>query len=231
MCGRFAVLETVPDLALRFAFTPVEPLPPLPAVNVAPSQQVLAVRLGPEGTRFGTGLRWGLIPRWARDPAIGHRLINARAETVASRPAFRRSWQARRWFVPASGFYEWQRQGGRAQPYFFRSAEGGPLALAALWDRWEPPVGPPVESLTLITVPADRAVAPVHDRMPLILADPEQLTLWLDPRTPPERLAALWGAPWGGRLESYPVTPKVNAPTYQEADAVAPWASGDAPPP
>ena len=177
MCGRFTLKTRGEVLAEHFGLPEVPEL--VPRFNIAPSQPVAVVREGAEGAgRELVGLRWGLIPPWADDPAIGHRMINARAETVAERPAFRAALRRRRCLVVADGFYEWRRQDGRKQPFYFRLKDGGPFAFAGLWERWQKGDGP-IESCTLITTEANDLVGPVHDRMPVVLDGPEAEAMWL----------------------------------------------------
>jgi putative SOS response-associated peptidase YedK len=150
-----------------------------PRYNIAPTQDVAAVRAGVEGGRVLVELRWGLIPSWAKDRSIGSRMINARAETVADKPAFRAALRSRRCLVLADGFYEWQRLGARKQPYFIGLRNGGPFAFAGLWERWAPNGSEPIESCTILTTSANEVIAPIHDRMPVIL-DAQDHALWLD---------------------------------------------------
>ncbi|MCY4600882.1 MAG: SOS response-associated peptidase, partial [Acidobacteria bacterium] len=180
MCGRFTQVLSWPEL--RDLMELEGPMLDLaPRYNVAPGQQIAAVRREPDGRRLAM-LRWGLIPGWAADPAIGHRLINARAETASSKPSFRGAFRSRRCLIPASGFYEWQRAGAVRQPYLIGRGDGRLLAFAGLWERWtvrrgatlggslaahEP--GDVIETCTILTTSANEAVAPVHHRMPVIL--------------------------------------------------------------
>ena len=189
MCGRFTQVLSWPEL--RDLMELEGPMLDLaPRYNVAPGQQIAAVRREPDGRRLGM-LRWGLIPGWAADPAIGHRLINARAETASSKPSFRGAFRSRRCLIPASGFYEWQRAGAVRRPYLIGRGDGRLLAFAGLWERWtvrrgatlggslaahEP--GDVIETCTILTTSANETVAPVHHRMPVILP-PEAFEPWL----------------------------------------------------
>jgi putative SOS response-associated peptidase YedK len=144
-----------------------------------------------DGRRALVPLRWGLIPPWSKDSRVGYALINARAETVAEKPAFRAAFKARRCLIPASGFYEWQATGAKhKQPYHIRMRDGRPFAFAGLWERWHGGEGEPVETCALLTTEANALVRPVHDRMPIIVA-PGDCGAWLDPLTPPDQLHAL----------------------------------------
>jgi putative SOS response-associated peptidase YedK len=165
VCGRYTLKAPKKAIAEAFDLADVPPL--LPRYNIAPTQPVPVVRLDPASGERGLALlHWGLIPSWADDPAIGHRLINARAETVAEKPAFRSAFKRRRCLVVADGFYEWKRENGKT-PYYFRLKDDSPFAFAGLWDRWEKG-DELVASCTLITCEPNGVVAPVHDRMPVI---------------------------------------------------------------
>ncbi|APV50331.1 hypothetical protein BWI17_11895 [Betaproteobacteria bacterium GR16-43] len=139
--------------------------------NIAPTQDSPVVRATPEGTREVALLRWGLVPSWAKDLKIGTQMINARSETLAEKPAFRNAFRQRRCLVPATGFFEWQGEPGRKQPWAI-TVPGRPLfAFAGLWERWKAPDGNVVETFTIVTTDANATVAPIHDRMPVILPD------------------------------------------------------------
>ena len=150
-----------------------------PRYNIAPTQDVAAIRAGEEGTRSFVMLHWGLVPKWAKERAIGNRMINARAESLADKPAFRNALRKRRCVILASGFYEWKKQGGGKAPYYITPADGRPMAFAGLWERWDKGEGP-LDTCTIITTDANALVAPIHDRMPVILP-PEAFEAWLDP--------------------------------------------------
>ena len=182
MCGRFTLRAPWEEMDALFALGDGPGRNLRPRYNVAPSQPVAAVRAEGEGRRLSM-LRWGLVPAWAKDPAIGHRLINARAETAPEKPAFRRAFAARRCLIPADGFYEWERRGAaRRQPWFIGAREGGLFAFAGLWERWrvregarltgalsEAGPGDMVETCAILTTEANAALAPIHGRMPVIL--------------------------------------------------------------
>ncbi len=167
MCGRFTLSASATTLAAQFN------LPDLPAwsprYNIAPTQEVLAVLKPTDSAkRQSRLLRWGLIPMWAEGPSVASRMINARAETVATKPAFRRAFRERRCLILADGFYEWQRQDHRKQPYYIRIREGRPFAFAGLWERWVPLDGQPLDSCTIITTVSNTLIQPLHVRMPVI---------------------------------------------------------------
>src|SRR3954451_21977496 len=209
MCERYTLTARRRAIAAAFDLDDFFELPP--RYNIAPTQWVPAVRFDSEGCgREVTALKWGLIPPWVEEPGIGNRLINARAETVAERPAFRSAFRQRRCLLAADGFYEWKRGDGRT-PYYFRLKDGGPFAFAGLWERWEKGEEP-IESCTLITTPANGLVGPVHDRMPVILK-PEDYARWLDPEEGrPVALARLLAPPPDAWLDAYPVSKRVNDP-------------------
>jgi putative SOS response-associated peptidase YedK len=211
MCGRYTLSSPTDLLADLLELSSVPEL--APRYNIAPTQEAAVVRGGGEtGVRSLDLLRWGLIPFWAKDSGIGSRMINARAETVAEKPSYRASFKRQRCLVPADGFYEWQATGGRKQPFYFRFEGGGPFALAGLWDRWEKGEGEPVETFTILTTEPNEIVAPVHQRMPVIL-DHEGMAIWLDPAIEdPEQLTQLLGPFPAAGMEAYPVSTYVNSP-------------------
>ena len=221
MCGRFT-LRTPPQ-ALASLFDLPEAPPVEPRYNIAPSQPVLVVRLHPQtGQREFTFLTWGLVPFWAKDVKIGYRMINARAETVAEKPAFRAAYKYRRCIVPADGFYEWQKRDGGKQPYFIRMKDDRPFGIAGLWERWESPDGSVVESCTLLTTEPNERLRPLHNRMPVILA-PEDYEPWLDVQgASPLVLQALLKPYPASQMEAYPVSTYVNSPRQEGPACVEP---------
>lgn len=222
MCGRF--LLTSPGTVLKEAFGLSEAVPWQPRYNLAPGQQVPIIRQEPDGKRAFVLVRWGLVPPWAEDPALGNRLINARAETVILKPSFRDAFRKRRCLVPANGYYEWKQVGPRKQPYLFRLREGKPFAIAGLWSRWQPePDRPALETCALITTEPNPIAAQVHSRMPAILL-PEQYAVWLSPDTDPKRALAFLQPFEGEELESYPVSLLVNSPTRDGPELLWPLA-------
>ncbi len=184
MCGRFTSTTSAEDLAVYFAVDEVAVGERRPRWNVAPTDPVLSV-VERDGTRRMGEMRWGLVPFWAKDPSVGSRMINARAETIREKSAYARPLERRRCLVPADGFYEWQaRPGTKAkQPFHIRRRDGEPLAIAALWDSWRPERGSDdgrIVSCVLITTEANELVRPVHDRMPVVLPR-SSWDAWLDP--------------------------------------------------
>ena len=175
MCGRFALHAHPQVIALQFALSAAPEI--APRYNIAPTSDVLVVRAD-DGKRLAARVRWGLVPRWARDPAIGAKLNNARAETVAEKPSFRDAFRRRRCLIPASGFYEWRREGSVKQPWYVYPAMGEVFAFAGLWERWRGG-GAPLETCAIVTTDANAVMAPIHDRMPVIVAR-EDYARWLD---------------------------------------------------
>lgn len=210
MCGRFALNISAGELVSHFG---LDALPDLPArYNIAPGQDIPIIRFAPGVGRRLESVRWGLIPAWSRDPSIGHRLINARAETVHQKPAFRDALRQRRCIIPASGFFEWEMVEGRKCPWWIHRADGQPMGLAGLWEHWDDPTsGHPVESCTIVTRPAVPLVAPLHDRMPAILPK-HSFGEWLGPGGGPEHLHDLLLREELPALRAYPVSPEVNSP-------------------
>lgn len=224
MCGRLVLTTPADALAAEFAASASAGLVLRPRWNIAPMTDVVVVRTT-DGARSLAMLRWGLIPSWARDPRIAAKLLNARSETVAEKPSFREAVRKRRCIVPASGFYEWKRTGTRKQPWYFRPGDAsrpmagtpasklgrGTLAMAGLWETWTSPDGELVETCCLLTTGANRLMAPVHDRMPVLL-DEAGIDRWLDASTTDAKdLADLLHPPPEAALEAYPVSTAVNA--------------------
>ena len=221
MCGRFTL--TVEPAQLQesfpeFSFSVVGK----PRFNIAPSQAVLV--LPNDGQHRADYFVWGLIPSWTKDPAIGSRLINARAESLGEKPSFRGAYKYHRCLIPADGFYEWKLdpQTKAKIPYFIRLASGKPFALGGLWDEWHSPDGSQVKSCTIITTEPNELLAPLHDRMPLILP-PEAYAVWLDPAPrKPEELQKLLVPYPAAEMTAYPVSPQVNSPENDQPECVAP---------
>lgn len=199
MCGRYALSSPIESLEAQFEAEAQALLQP--RYNIAPTTPVPVVRNGSAG-RVIVLQQWGLIPAWSKDPSMGARMSNARAETVADKPSFRAPFKRSRCIVPADAFYEW-RAGTPKQPFAIRAAGGGLLAFAGLWDRWEGPSGV-LETCTIITTAANGAMAPIHDRMPVILAR-EDYGRWLD-----EGGTALLRPCPDAWLEVRPVGPRVG---------------------
>lgn len=197
-----------------------------PRFNIAPTQDAPVVRIGEKGERQLVLLRWGLIPFWAKDMSIGSRMINARGETVAEKASFKAPLKYRRCLVLADGFYEWRKMAGGKQPYHIHLGEGlekrRPLTLAGLWEHWNKGPEGPLETFTIITTSANDKVAPLHDRMPVILSDDARDT-WLDPSIrDPEAVAALLGPYGGDDLDFTPVAKLVNSPSNDRPEVLEP---------
>jgi putative SOS response-associated peptidase YedK len=240
MCGRYRQARDPREVA-EF-FEAVNPLPNrTPSWNIAPMQDALVVRRHPDtGARHLDALRWGLVPSWEKEPSGGARLINARAEGVAERPAFRAAFARRRCLVPADGFYEWRAGAGpRApkQPYTVALRDGAPMALAGLWAGWRSPEGEVMRTFTIITTAANEKLRALHDRMPVILPR-AAWPAWLgeEPAEPAELLALLRPYPLSD-LAAWPVPRRVGRvaeddPGLAERDPTASAVSGlDDPPP
>lgn len=221
MCGRYTL--ATPETWIRDEFGLAE-LPPdyRPRYNITPTQAVLAIIRAEDGRRAGW-LRWGLIPFWAKDPAIGNRMINARAETVHEKPAFRAAFQSRRCLIVADGYYEWQAlPGGRKAPVWLHRTDRRPFAMAGLWERWTPPeAGDPLYTCTIITTAANDFVRPVHERMTAILSR-EEATLWLDPAADRESLRALLRPYQHHDLAAHQVSTLVNSPKNDRPECIEP---------
>lgn len=221
MCGRYAFFS--PAEAMRRAFA-VEQVPPLEArYNIAPTQPVPVVRELEPGVRSVSLLHWGLVPAWAKDRSIGNRMINARAETLDERPAYRRAFRKRRCLVAADGWYEWQAASGGKQPWFIRARDGGPIGFAGLWESWrDPGSGDTLESCTIVTKDAPGSIAQIHRRMPAVL-QPQAYAAWLSPSGEDvEALSALLGPCDPALLEAWPVGREVNDPGHQGPALVEP---------
>jgi putative SOS response-associated peptidase YedK len=209
MCGRFARIVSSRKLREKYRLKETPELDD--RYNIAPSQRVAAVR-ATDGYRELVLLRWGLISSWSKDAKIGYKLINARAETVAEKPSFRSAFKQRRCLIPASGFFEWQKQGtGRKQPFFIRPRDEELFSFAGLWERWHDPEGEPVETCTILTTTANEVMQPIHDRMPLILG-PSAEEQWLDPRSSTDALCSLLVPSSSEGMEARPVGLWVNNP-------------------
>ena len=225
MCGRYTLTTPTEGLHALFGFDELPNLPP--RYNIAPTQDVAAVRSSPEsGKPSFTLFRWGLIPSWAKDPAIGSKMINARAETVAEKPAFRTAFRRRRCLLPADSFYEWEtRKDGTKQPWRVTLEGGGPFAFAGLWEEWLGADGSEVESCTIVTTRAAPAIEDIHHRMPVML-DPADFDLWLsgEPDVAYQLLR-----PFAGELDAYCVSTRVNNVRNDDETLIEPGAAPDAP--
>ena len=221
MCGRYTQHHTGAEISERFELREL-PLDMEPRFNVAPTQTVPVIReeAREEGARVLQGMKWGLVPPWAKDPSIGSRLINARGETLVEKPAFRQALKQRRCLIPADGFFEWVKMGAAKQPMHIRRRDGELFAFAGLWEEWRAPDGSPLRTCTIVTVAANELVAPIHDRMPAMLL-PEYEALWLDPGvTDAERVLPVLRPYPAGEMEAYPVSTRVNKAGVNDPDLV-----------
>ena len=220
MCGRYS-LATPNPAAVRARFPIGESVEIRRRYNVAPGDEVLAVTTDREGKPRGELLRWGLVPTWAKSPDTGLKMINARVETVAERAAFRRPFERYRCLIIADGFYEWQRQAaGPKHGFHITRSDGGMFAFAGLWSIWHGEDGAQLRTCTILTTAASPAIAPLHDRMPVILA-PGDESAWLERSQPPERLRELLVGLSPERTALRPVGPAVNDARYDGPECLA----------
>lgn len=221
MCGRFTL--TVDPAELQAAYPQFSlATSGQPRFNIAPTQPVLAVPNTPQ--QKGDYFVWGLIPSWAKDPSIGSRLINARAETLAEKPSFRGGFKYKRCLIFADGFYEWQAQPGAKFkiPHFIYLKSGLPFTFAGLWDEWHAPDGSLIKSCTIITTEPNELMASLHNRMPVILP-PSAHAEWLDPAPQkPETLQSLLTQYPTAEMTAHPVSTLVNSPANDRAELIAP---------
>ncbi len=223
MCGRYGL--TIDQEAIAIAYgVEVVLTKHEPRYNIAPSQEVPVLLDDRDGRRV-TAFRWGLIPPSAVDPKFGYRTINARSETVSSRPAFRAAWrEGRRCLILADGFYEWQAPPGgqgRKIPYWIQLDSGRPFGFAGLWERWRGD-GAEILSCTVLTTDASKVLAPIHDRMPVILADPGAWNAWVDPDVPSQTLREMLEPFPSDGLKLRPVSTYVNRPENEGPECLAP---------
>lgn len=219
MCGRYTLTAELGELEARFDFQSPD-VPYTPSYNIAPSQSVLAVL--DNGAYRAEYLRWGLVPSWAKDPSIGARMINARAETLADKPSFRQALRKRRCLILADGFYEWQRRGKTKQPMYISLQEHRSFAFAGLWEVWRDAAGTPMYTCTIVTTTANPLLQPIHDRMPVIL-DPSAEAVWLDSGvTTPQELLPLLQPYKAAAMQAYAVSTEVNVPGNNAPSCIIP---------
>lgn len=221
MCGRYTVTTSAEALAKRFRVTLDSKLALKPKYNVAPSQDAPVVFQDANGHRRLELFRWGMIPHWAKDPAIGHRMINARAETVSEKPSFATPFKKSRCWIISDSVYEWLPQEGSSKkiPMRIMLKSEEPFAMAGLWDCWRDPGGKEVRSFTIITTDAAPSLKAIHDRMPVILR-PENEQAWLDPSSNMKTLAAMLVPYQDDLLKAYPVSAIVNSPANDTPDCI-----------
>ena len=212
MCGRFSNRSSAEKIKKEFK---VEAVPSIETrYNIAPTQKILGISQE-SNERAAVLFKWGLVPSWAKDASMGPRLINARSETVTEKPAFRDSFKRRRCIIPADGYYEWQKTGGRKQPYYFIMRDEHPFGVAGLWDRWKSPEGEVIETCTILTTEANEMAGEIHDRMPVIL-HLDDYSLWLDHDTRKLEMVEDLLRPYpADEMASYPVSTLINSPRSQ----------------
>lgn len=217
MCGRYTLTTDLDELIEVFD-VPEADFPHHARFNIAPTQMAPVVARDRRGRRMGL-MRWGLIPYWAEDPAIGNRQINARSESVAAKPAFRDAFGRRRCLVPADGFYEWARMDGSKRPFWIRPARGGIVSFAGIWERWRRPDGGLLHSFAILTRPADASVRDLHDRMPVIVP-PGDRTRWLDREVDGSEARRLLEGFQPPPLETREVSSWVNRPDHDDPTCI-----------
>jgi putative SOS response-associated peptidase YedK len=223
MCGRFTLTVDASELQEQFPWINIPEGKLQPRYNVAPTQPVAVVPN--DGKNRLDYFIWGLIPSWSKDPKIGSRLINARAETLAEKPSFRSAFRYRRCLVLADGFYEWKKAPGGAQktPYFIHLVGKKPFAFAGLWERWFSPDGSEVLSCTILTTEPNTLVSNIHNRMPVILDGEDALRTWLTPgEVPANYLTPLLKPYPAEKMLAYPVSTAVNSPVIDQASLIQP---------
>jgi len=223
MCGRYALISAPEAIRALFGYEDQPNFPP--RYNITPTQPVAVVRFA-EGARRFALVRWGLIPSWVEDPRSFALLFNARGESVNEKPAFRLAMRRRRCLFPADGFYEWRQQGRERRPFFVRPRAGGPMAFAGLWETWMGPNGEEMDTAAIVTTTANRTLAAIHSRMPVVIA-PDAFDLWLDcTNVDAETAAALIAPAPDQALEAYEVSAAVNHAVNDAAELIAPADTG-----
>lgn len=220
MCGRYILSAPPEAIADHFDVREVPPF--APSWNIAPTRVVPVVRETSAGERECVLLRWGLIPFWAKDPTIGTRMINARAESLPDKPAYRAAFRKRRCLVPVTGFYEWKPEGRFKQPYVFALEASHLFALGGLWEHWKSPDGDDIQTFTVVTTEAAEAIRPYHDRMPLVIAQGDYEE-WLSSPNPGELLKPFVG----GEFRIEPVSRRVNNVANDDPGLIEPLAEGE----
>ncbi|MEA5573322.1 SOS response-associated peptidase [Calothrix sp. UHCC 0171] len=230
MCGRYTLTQSAKAISEYFGIPDIPNFKP--QYNIAPTQLVLAVLHGSDSDlnvdnsvcnkRILQQLRWGLIPPWAKDKSMGAKLINARSETVAEKPSFRAAFKRRRCLLVTDGFYEWQRQDGKQQPFYFRLQNQQLFAFAGLWEQWQSPEGEQIKSCTILTAIANEMIQPIHERMPVIL-QPEDYDLWLDVQVPDLKMLKPLLQPLSAEsMTAYPVSALVNNVRNNHPECIMP---------
>jgi putative SOS response-associated peptidase YedK len=225
MCGRYTLATSAADLIEHFGIREVRQCAAEMSFNVAPGQQILVI-IWSEGHRVLDSLRWGLVPPWAKDIKVGYKMINARAETLAERPAYRPALLRRRCLIPADGFYEWQVADKLKQPMHISMATGKLFAFAGLWEEWRggAPGEPPLRTCTVITTSPNTLMAPIHNRMPAIL-EPADEARWLSGEADVPALQAMLHPFYADLLVARPVSTLVNSPANNSPQCIEPLVS------
>jgi putative SOS response-associated peptidase YedK len=224
MCGRYTLTSAPEVIRALFRFEEQPNFPP--RYNIAPTQPIAIVRLN-EGKRQFALVRWGLLPSWVKDPKTFTLLINARGESASDKPAFRNAMKRRRCLIPADGFYEWKAVAGRKQPFYVRAKSGKPFAFAGLWETWMGPNGEELETAAIVTTRANRTLAAIHERMPVVVP-PEAFDLWLNCAEVDGKTAeALIQPAPENLLEAYEISPAVNRTANDNAKLIERTAPGE----
>jgi len=217
MCGRFAQIEPIGSIIKTFFIDEVV-TDLIPSYNIAPGSRILSVVVR-DGKRYLVEQLWGLVPHWAKDPSIGNKLINARGETVNQKPSFRNAFKSRRCLIPASGFYEWKKEGRLKVPYYVRLKSGSTFGLAGLHETWTSKSGEELRTCTIITTGANALMEPIHDRMPVIIPQDRQ-DQWLDTAVMPDEVLGLIAPYPADEMELFPVSTMVNSPKNDSAECI-----------
>ncbi|MGR6034467.1 MAG: SOS response-associated peptidase [Candidatus Nitrosoglobus sp.] len=219
MCGRYVLHTSLEQIAAHFQLQKTQKI--TPRFNISPSQEVPVIR-GDSQHRELAMLRWGLIPSWAKEEKTRYNMINARAETITTKPAFRGAFRYRRCLIPADGFYEWKSTASGKQPYYIRRHDGKVFAFAGLWEHWEREPNKFIDSCTIIVTDANDLIWPIHDRMPVIL-DPADYEAWLNPENQDVRILMGLLKPYSSeKMEDYPVSLRVNSPKNEDPKCILP---------
>jgi putative SOS response-associated peptidase YedK len=217
MCGRFVRITPIPVIVKRFK-TKQMFADLAPNYNIAPSQEIVIIK--DEGVRQLVQCTWGFVPSWAKDPSIGNKMINARSETVAEKPAFRSAFKKKRCLVIADGFYEWKAEGKKKFPMYIRLKSKEPFGFAGLYNVWKAPDGNQLCTCTIITTEANEAVKPIHDRMPVILPMDRE-DIWINPGVEDKEILLSVLKPYPSEeMEAYEVSTKVNTPSYNSSENI-----------
>jgi len=220
MCGRFIQKSERRIIAEEFYIREFA-APPVVSYNVAPGRTAGVILGGAEGNRYDR-FRWGLVPSWAKDSAVGNRMINARSETIGEKPSYRNAFRKRRCLVPVDGFYEWKKDGKRKIPFLIRERTGRPFSLAGLWESWDDPGGKRLLTFTILTTDANARLKELHDRMPVVIP-PEARSAWLDPSADdPRPLFRLLKPAEETLLDFYEVSRYVNSPLNDTPECMEP---------